>query len=332
MKVNLPVGQEPELPSMVVECCSQEKTYSKFYGLIGERFAKINRLWTDLFEQSFAKYYDTIHRYETNRLRNVGRFFGHMFGSDALGWHCLSVIHLNEEETTSASRIFIKILFQELVEEIGMPKLQARMKDDILRPSLQGLFPHDNPRNIRFSINYFTSIGMGALTEEMREYSRTCPNLRSQLPVLRMIPTPTQCQATRLTPARLTLRGLDPGLCHAPRLLHGESIAGAPPHRAGHFPAAAEIARTAGAAVPAGRTRRIVPHLVLDGARGDLLVPSPTACPDPLLPPAAVEIGRLRTRSRGHRREDAGPARTATTVATAAPSGLSPPTARGLLH
>ncbi|ORY70103.1 armadillo-type protein [Pseudomassariella vexata] len=175
MKVNLPVGQEPELPSMVVECCSQEKTYTKFFGMIGERFAKINRLWTDLFEQSFMKYYDTIHRYETNRLRNIARFFGHLFGSDAIGWHALSVVHLNEDETTSASRIFIKILFQEIAEELGMPKVQARMKDETLQPSFEGLFPHDNPRNIRFSINYFTSIGMGALTEEMREYLAKMP-------------------------------------------------------------------------------------------------------------------------------------------------------------
>lgn len=175
MKVNLPVGQEHELPSMVVECCSQEKTYTKFFGLVGERFAKINRLWTDLFEQSFAKYYETIHRYETNRLRNIARFFGHLFGSNAIGWHALSVVHLNEEETTSASRIFIKIMFQEISEELGMPKLSARMKDETLQPSFEGLFPHDNPKNIRFSINYFTSIGMGALTEEMREYLANMP-------------------------------------------------------------------------------------------------------------------------------------------------------------
>jgi pre-mRNA-splicing factor CWC22 len=175
MKVSLPAGQEPELPSMVIECCSQEKTYSKFYGLIGERFAKINRLWTDLFEQSFTKYYDTIHRYETNRLRNIARFFGHLISSDAIGWHVLSVVHLNEEETTSSSRIFIKILFQDLAEAMGMPKLQARLKDDGLRPYFEGLFPHDNPRNTRFSINYFTSIGMGAVTEEMREYLQNMP-------------------------------------------------------------------------------------------------------------------------------------------------------------
>ncbi|KAJ0421899.1 hypothetical protein BJY00DRAFT_281376 [Aspergillus carlsbadensis] len=175
MKISLPAGLEPELPSMIIECCSQERTFSKFYGLIGERFAKINRLWSDLFENSFAKYYDTIHRYETNKLRNIARFFGHMLGNDAIGWHVLSIIHLNEEETTSSSRIFIKILFQDLAEHLGIPKLRERMTDEILRPSFDGLFPLDNPRSTRFSINYFTSIGFGALTEEMREHLKNMP-------------------------------------------------------------------------------------------------------------------------------------------------------------
>ena len=186
MKVQLPPGQESELPSMIVECCSQEKTYSKFFGLVGERFAKINRMWLDLFEQSFAKYYDTIHRYETNKLRNIARLFGHLLSSDAIGWHVLSVVHLNEDETTSSSRIFIKILFQDLAEALGMPKLQARLKDEIIRPSFAGIFPTDNPRNTRFSINYFTSIGMGALTEEMREYLKNLPKpAPPPLPVLK---------------------------------------------------------------------------------------------------------------------------------------------------
>ena len=182
MKVSLPPGQEPELPSMIVECCSQEKTYSKFFGLVGERFAKLNRLWTDLFEQAFAKYYDTIHRYETNRLRNIARFFGHLLSTDGIGWHVLSVVHLNEDETTSSSRIFIKILFQDLAEALGMPKLQERLKDEILRPSFEGIFPTDNPRNTRFSVNYFTSIGMGVVTEDMREHLKHLP--KPALPML----------------------------------------------------------------------------------------------------------------------------------------------------
>ncbi|KAL9102988.1 MAG: hypothetical protein Q9187_009062 [Circinaria calcarea] len=160
---------------MIIECCSQERTYIKFHGLIGERFAKLNRLWTELFESAFAKYYDTIHRYETNRLRNIARFFGHMLSSDAIGWHVLSIVHLNEEETTSSSRIFVKILFQDLAEAMGMARLQARLRDDVLRSSFDGIFPMDNPRNTRFSINYFTSIGMGGVTEEMREHLKNMP-------------------------------------------------------------------------------------------------------------------------------------------------------------
>ncbi|KAK3333599.1 hypothetical protein B0T19DRAFT_418552 [Cercophora scortea] len=175
MKLRLPAGQEPELVSMIVETCAQEKVYLKFMGLLGERFARLNRMWQDLFEESFVKYYSTIHRYETNKLRNIARFFGHLLAVDAIGWHCLSVIHLNEEETTSASRIFIKILFEDLQENMGVKKLKARVNDDILRQSLEGLFPHDDPRNIRFSINYFTSIKMGYLTEEMREFLANMP-------------------------------------------------------------------------------------------------------------------------------------------------------------
>jgi len=75
LKIELQEGQEIELVNMIIECCSQERSYSTFYGLIGERFCKLNRVWTDSFEEAFNKYYTTIHRYETNRLRNIARFF-----------------------------------------------------------------------------------------------------------------------------------------------------------------------------------------------------------------------------------------------------------------
>lgn len=52
------------------------------------------------------------HRLETNKLRNVARLFGHLLATDAIPWSVLGVIRLTEEDTTSSSRIFIKILFQ----------------------------------------------------------------------------------------------------------------------------------------------------------------------------------------------------------------------------
>jgi pre-mRNA-splicing factor CWC22 len=38
-----------------------------------------------------------------------------------------------------------------------------------MREYYQGLFPMDNMSDLRFAINYYTTIGLGQLTEEMRE-------------------------------------------------------------------------------------------------------------------------------------------------------------------
>lgn len=175
MHLDLPAGRESELPNMIIECASQERTYNKFYGNVGERFCKLNRLWRELFEEQFAIYYDTIHRYETNRLRIIAQFMGHLLSNDGIRWDVLRHVKINEEDTTSSSRIFIKILFEEIVMEMSMKRLTDRLKDDELQPALTGMFPTDNPKNTRFSINYFTSINMGVLTEGMREWLANRP-------------------------------------------------------------------------------------------------------------------------------------------------------------
>lgn len=188
LKVQLPAGQEMELCTMLIECCSQERTYLRFYGLLGQRFCMLNKvsllfssslfvlfldevkIYQELFDECFAKQYAMIHRLETNKLRNVAKFFSHLLHSDALNWKVLSYIHLNEEETTSSSRIFIKvsficglfsvglcdyftILFQEISEYLGLSKLNQRLKDPFMLEHFEGLFPKDNPKNTRFAIN-----------------------------------------------------------------------------------------------------------------------------------------------------------------------------------
>ena len=97
---------------IMLECCSQERTYLRYYGLLGQRFCMINKVYQENFETCFVQQYSMIHRLETNKLRNVAKFFAHLLGTDALPWHVLAYIRLTEEDTTSSSRIFIKILFQ----------------------------------------------------------------------------------------------------------------------------------------------------------------------------------------------------------------------------
>lgn len=180
LKLNIPEGQEGELCNMIIECCSQERTFSKFYGHIGERMSKLNRQWSGLFEECFRTYYDGIHRYETNRLRNIARFFGTLLGTDSISWASFEIIHMNEDDTTSSSRIFTKILFQEMLEILGMKELVKRFNDESMQPCYVNIFPRDNPKHTRFSVNFFTSIGLGALTEGMREHLKNVPLLLQQ--------------------------------------------------------------------------------------------------------------------------------------------------------
>lgn len=181
MKMELKPGQEMELCHMFLDCCAEQRTYEKFYGLLAQRFCLINKIYIEPFEEIFRNTYTTTHRLDTNRLRNVGKFFAHLLFTDAIRWTVLDCIRLNEDDTTSSSRIFIKILFQELAEYMGMGKLNTRLNEPTLQASFSGLFPRDNPRNTRFAINFFTSIGLGGLTDALREHLKNAPKVMAPI-------------------------------------------------------------------------------------------------------------------------------------------------------
>jgi pre-mRNA-splicing factor CWC22 len=60
---------------------------------------------------------------------------------------------------------------------LGMENLRKKLSDDMLKPYLEGLFPKDSVDHARFSINFFTSIGLGAVTEDLREFLKSAPKL-----------------------------------------------------------------------------------------------------------------------------------------------------------
>jgi len=175
LKISLAPGQEGELCTMILECCSQERTFLKYYGLLAARFCFINPAYVARFDDMFAQQYATVHRLETNKLRNVARFFAHLLAADALPWSVLAYIQLTEEATTSSSRIFVKILFQELAETLGLKALRARLDDAAMGAYYAGLLPRDSAKNARFAINFWTSIGLGGLTDGLRGWLKELP-------------------------------------------------------------------------------------------------------------------------------------------------------------
>lgn len=76
--------------------------------------------------------------------------------------------------------ILLSFLMQELSEHLGLRLLNERLNDPSMQDSFESIFPKDNPKNTRFAINFFTSIGLGGITENLREYLKNMPNLIMQ--------------------------------------------------------------------------------------------------------------------------------------------------------
>ena len=40
---------------MVIECCSQERSFLRFYGLLGQRLCLLNQIWVEKFDEAFQQ-------------------------------------------------------------------------------------------------------------------------------------------------------------------------------------------------------------------------------------------------------------------------------------
>ncbi|EGV65691.1 ARM repeat-containing protein [Yamadazyma tenuis ATCC 10573] len=165
----LKLNYKPEiLAEIVIKSCVQEKTYSKYYGTICEilsvKFTKYKHEFTRLFEVN----YENIHQIELNGIRNLGKLYGYLVATGKLPVTILKVISLTEANTNSSNRIFIKFLLKEMVEEVGTPTVKDKLTGNMQQ--LSGMFQMDGKRDdLVFAINYFTAIGLGMLTDEMRD-------------------------------------------------------------------------------------------------------------------------------------------------------------------
>ncbi|RMX34744.1 hypothetical protein pdam_00010205 [Pocillopora damicornis] len=153
LKMQIKPEQMSEFCTMVIDCCSQQRSYEKFFGLLAQRFCQLNKEYMEEYLKAFQEQIDDD--LETSyQVGDIVWLKNHFHG-----------------------RVFIKILFQELAEYLGLPKLNERLKDPFLAQYFEGIFPRDNPRNTRFSINFFTSIGLGGITDELREHLKNAPKM-----------------------------------------------------------------------------------------------------------------------------------------------------------
>ena len=85
---------------------------------------------------------------------------------------------------------------QEIANNMGMKAFVQKMDES----NPEGLFPTDSVENCRFSINYFTSIGLGAVTERMREFLKDAPKLLLEKKYQEMLALARQAESSSSDP------------------------------------------------------------------------------------------------------------------------------------
>lgn len=169
LKRRTPDDEKYKIVDILIKSSIQEATYSKFYGIISERLLNSHKAWKPAFIQIFQMNYEQLDTFEPSQLRIIGKFWGHIFATDYLGFELLEIVKINSRDSTAPSRIFVKFIFQELVADLSIDELKDRLNEEYIQPFLKGMFPDDDMEDIRYSINYFTAIGLGVLTDGMRE-------------------------------------------------------------------------------------------------------------------------------------------------------------------
>jgi pre-mRNA-splicing factor CWC22 len=71
---------------MILDSCAQQRTYERFFGLLGQRFCLLKKEYIECFEKVFQDQYEIVHRLENVKLRNVAKFFAHLLVTDAISW------------------------------------------------------------------------------------------------------------------------------------------------------------------------------------------------------------------------------------------------------
>lgn len=169
LKLRIKDDEKVNVAEILIKSCAQESTYSKFYGIIVERLCAVHKSWVASFTELFKDNYTNAASYEPSNIRNIGKLWGHALATNCIDFSVFEIVHMNERESNAANRVFLKFIFQELVADIGIVEVERRFSEPKMTPFFANIFPKEDKDDIMFSINYFTAIGLGALTDSMRE-------------------------------------------------------------------------------------------------------------------------------------------------------------------
>jgi pre-mRNA-splicing factor CWC22 len=150
---------------MCVDYAGMEKTYSRDHGVLVELLCRAQSRFTEIVEGSFVKNYADCFKYTVHRITNLASLYAYLLSRGVVGWHVMCILRLTEIDTTSAQRVFIRILMEELAHNLSFDGIVKKFAEPEVAEQLSDLFPTDSLENAEFAAAFFNEIQLGFLCD-----------------------------------------------------------------------------------------------------------------------------------------------------------------------
>ena len=164
------VGSDNEriVMNTCIDYTGMERTFNRDLGVLIELMCRGRPSFIPLVENGFVKSYLDCHKFTIHRMINLACLFAYLLGRDVIGWHVLCTVRLTEEDTTSAQRVFIKYLMEELAKNMSHEGLVKKLAEPDVAESTSELFLADTLDHAEFCYAFFHEINLGFLCERLR--------------------------------------------------------------------------------------------------------------------------------------------------------------------
>ena len=162
-----------EFDTIIINTCINyiglEKTFNRNLGLLVQFLCNASKSNTKLVENCFSESYNQCHKYSTYRITNLACLYAYLLSTNSISWSVLSIIRLTEEDTTSAQRVFIRFLTEEIAKAMSYSEFIKKLNEPNVIKWTSGLLLTDTLEHAEFVVLFFTHINLGFILERVNQ-------------------------------------------------------------------------------------------------------------------------------------------------------------------
>mmetsp|Transcript_4824 Transcript_4824/g.11480 ORF Transcript_4824/g.11480 Transcript_4824/m.11480 type:complete len:215 (-) Transcript_4824:1913-2557(-) len=157
--MKIPLTKKPYVGIVLLESYLHEKTPINYHSDLVSILCVLDTETKLVFEQCFVEVYERVESLSVSKIKMIGNFFSYLFQNNSISWKLFYKIQFTTEKTTSSKRIFLKIVFSQLKQNLGEYFLVKILKI-LCSKTTMSIFKCKKINDINFINLFFESIGV----------------------------------------------------------------------------------------------------------------------------------------------------------------------------